>query len=265
MYTIGAFSNLSHVSARMLRHYDAIGLLRPAHMGAENGYRYYDEVQLSTLLQIELFKGFGFSLAEVGLLLPLSREEQARRIRQRRIAAYGELDELKKRLCRMDEAVLQMEETGMKQENYHVILMDAPAMRVLGLRRTINISETHALFQDLYREMERRGLRRAGPAQQLFLGEEFNYESMDLEAQVVVAGDHPDVKEFPAGKFAAVTHVGPYETVRYAYDALCAWLAEHPEYQVCGGAVERYLKDEAAVSSPEELETGVLFPVAPVK
>lgn len=81
----------------------------------------------------------------------------------------------------------------------------------------------------------------------------------------MVAGDHPDVKEFPAGKFAAVTHVGPYDTVRYAYDALCAWLGEHPEYKVCGPSVERYLKDEGSVASPEDLETGVLFPVELVK
>ena len=50
MYTIGAFSKLSHVSARMLRHYDAIGLLRPPMDG--HRYRYYDEDQLSTLIQI---------------------------------------------------------------------------------------------------------------------------------------------------------------------------------------------------------------------
>ena len=51
MYTIGAFSKLSHVSARMLRHYDAIGLLRPAHVDPDTAYRYYDEAQLSTLIQ----------------------------------------------------------------------------------------------------------------------------------------------------------------------------------------------------------------------
>ena len=49
--------------------------------------------------------------------------------------------------------------------------------------------------------------------------------------------------------------------IRYAYDALTAWLAQNPDYQVCGPAIERYLKDERSVSSPEELETGVLFPV----
>lgn len=261
MYTIGAFSKLSHVSARMLRHYDAIGLLRPAHVDPDTAYRYYDEAQLSTLIQIETLKGYGFSLAQVARLLPLGREELSRRIQTRRVEAYRELDALRKSLRRMEEDVLRMEGTGMMKDQYHVIVMDAPAMRVLGLRKTIPVARTHELFQELYREMETRGLKRAGATQLLTLGEEFNYESMDVEAQVVVDRDHPDVKEFPAGKFAAVTHVGPYETVKYAYDALCAWLADHPEYRVCGPAVERYLKDEGEAATPEELETGVLFPI----
>ena len=41
----------------------------------------------------------------------------------------------------------------------------------------------------------------------------------------------------------------------------CGWVAHHPEYKVCGPAIERYIKDEAMVHDPEELETGVLFPV----
>ena len=38
-------------------------------------------------------------------------------------------------------------------------------------------------------------------------------------------------------------------------------VAHHPEYKVCGLAIERYIKDEAMVHDSEELETGVLFPV----
>ena len=39
MLTIGDFSRLSHVSPRMLRYYDTMGLLCPESIG-ENGYRY---------------------------------------------------------------------------------------------------------------------------------------------------------------------------------------------------------------------------------
>ena len=47
MLTIGEFSRLSRVTPRMLRHYDAIGLLRPDADGAK-GYRYYRQHQLTS-------------------------------------------------------------------------------------------------------------------------------------------------------------------------------------------------------------------------
>jgi effector-binding domain-containing protein len=49
--------------------------------------------------------------------------------------------------------------------------------------------------------------------------------------------------------------------VHYAYEAMQEWFASHPEYQPDGGSIERYIKGEEDVSSPEELETGILFPV----
>ena len=64
MLTIGDFSRLSRVTPRMLRHYDALGLLRPQQVG-ENGYRYYRQEQLSRLTQIQWLKGCGFSLMEI--------------------------------------------------------------------------------------------------------------------------------------------------------------------------------------------------------
>ena len=48
MLTIGEFSRLGRISARMLRYYDAIGLLRPEYV-AENGYRFYDQRQLADM------------------------------------------------------------------------------------------------------------------------------------------------------------------------------------------------------------------------
>ena len=75
MFTIGEFSKLSRVSARMLRLYDRIGLLSPANVGEENGYLYYEASQLNTLKQIETWKCYGFTLAQISdlcRLLPVS-------------------------------------------------------------------------------------------------------------------------------------------------------------------------------------------------
>ena len=260
MYTIGEFSNLAHVSARSLRYYDAMGLLRPAHMG-ENGYRYYTGGQLPALAKIETLKSYGFTLAEVKELLLLPETELAHRIHVRRISAYAQLNEMRRVIRRMEAAIVQMEGTSMANDTYHVILMQAPAQKVFSVRRTIQIGEMHDLFAELRAQMKRAGVRRTGPTQARYHGEEFSYEHMDVEAQAAVDADGPNVSVIPAGTFAAVTHTGPYENIKYAYDALCGWVAHHPEYKVCGPAIERYIKDEAMVHDSEELETGVLFPV----
>lgn len=260
MFTIGEFSRLSHISARMLRHYDAIGLLSPAQVG-ENGYRYYTREQLAQLSRIETLKGYGFSLGEVRALLSLPEGELAQRLRIRRCEAHKELQAMRRAIRQMEDAMMEMEGITMAKERYHVIELYSPAQKVFGIRRTIDVAKTHALFQELEEERKARGYARTGVTQQMYLGEEFNHTAMDVEAQVEVEGEGPGIHTIPACTYVAVTHVGPYETIQYAYEAIAAYLGEHPDCQVCGPSVERYLKDEGMAASSEELETAVLFPI----
>ena len=91
MLTIGDFSRLSRVTPRMLRHYDALGLLRPQAVG-DNGYRYYRQEQLADLLRIQWLKSYGFSLGEIGPLLVLDNGNLAQQLRQRRLELCQELN-----------------------------------------------------------------------------------------------------------------------------------------------------------------------------
>ncbi|MFD3812457.1 MerR family transcriptional regulator [Rhodococcus sp. NPDC058639] len=63
-WSIADVARMSGVTARTLRHYDDIGLLEPAYVGA-NGYRYYEEEQLLRLQQILVLRELGLSLAEI--------------------------------------------------------------------------------------------------------------------------------------------------------------------------------------------------------
>ena len=65
MLKIGDFSKLSRVSIRMLRHYDDIGLLKPAEIDEFTGYRYYHEEQLFVIGRITALKDMGFALADI--------------------------------------------------------------------------------------------------------------------------------------------------------------------------------------------------------
>ena len=153
MYTIGEFSRLTRVSARMLRHYDQLGLLRPAQVGADNGYRYYEAAQLRDLLAIRKLQSFGFSLAQIPDLLRLSPQELAGRVRARYAQALAELRELQHSLRLMEACIRDAEGTNMSQSVSKVIVMETPAQRVLSLRRKIAIGEVHQLFADLHRHL----------------------------------------------------------------------------------------------------------------
>lgn len=63
-YTVKEVARLSGVSVRTLHHYDEIGLLKPAAVGA-NGYRYYGPEELLRLQQILFHRELGFPLAEI--------------------------------------------------------------------------------------------------------------------------------------------------------------------------------------------------------
>ena len=69
MVNIGDFARLGGVSTRMLRHYDAIGVLKPATVDPHSGRRSYNVAQLPVLNRLIALKGLGFSLDEVGVLL----------------------------------------------------------------------------------------------------------------------------------------------------------------------------------------------------
>ena len=71
MLRIGEFSKLSRVSIRMLRHYDDIGLLKPAEIDHFTGYRYYREEQLFVISRITALKDMGFPLADIIRLLEI--------------------------------------------------------------------------------------------------------------------------------------------------------------------------------------------------
>ena len=62
MLKIGEFSKLSRVSVRMLRHYDEIGLLKPAETDRFTDYRYYREDQLPTAGRIAALKEMRLTL-----------------------------------------------------------------------------------------------------------------------------------------------------------------------------------------------------------
>ena len=99
MFSIGEFARLGAVSVRTLRHYDEIGLLHPAKVDPNTGYRSYAADQLGQLNRIMALKDLGFSLEQTRKLISgITLEELRGMLALRRAQLEQALDEYTTRL-----------------------------------------------------------------------------------------------------------------------------------------------------------------------
>ena len=73
--TIGEMAKRSGLTAKMIRHYESLGLLPPA-VRSEAGYRHYQEADVQQLRFIRQARELGFSLPQIGELLNLWHDQQ---------------------------------------------------------------------------------------------------------------------------------------------------------------------------------------------
>src|SRR4051812_38068598 len=83
MLTVRQVAKLSGVSVRTLHHYDQIGLLKPASIGA-NRYRYYGREELLRLQQILLHRELDIPLGEIGVILNDPKFDRLGALKQQR-------------------------------------------------------------------------------------------------------------------------------------------------------------------------------------
>ncbi|MES2229523.1 MAG: Cu(I)-responsive transcriptional regulator [Pseudomonadota bacterium] len=96
---IGEASRQSAVSAKMIRHYESLGLL-PKVARTDAGYRQYDAAAIHTLRFIQRARDLGFGMQEIGELLALWRNRRRASSQVKRIALEHAAD-LQRRVAAM--------------------------------------------------------------------------------------------------------------------------------------------------------------------
>lgn len=91
---IGEAAKASGVSAKMIRHYESVGLF-PEAARTDSGYRQYTDKQVSTLRFIRQSRDLGFSIEQIRELLGLwqNRKRSSRQVKALAQAHIEELDE----------------------------------------------------------------------------------------------------------------------------------------------------------------------------
>jgi len=130
MVGIGEFARYLGVSVRMLRHYDALGLLVPAHVDPASGYRSYSATQLDRANRLIAFKELGFPLDQIGPVLDaeLSPAELRAMLTLRRAQVAADLAADQARLADIERRLRAIE--GGTMETLEFVERALPAVRV---------------------------------------------------------------------------------------------------------------------------------------
>ncbi|NYH41169.1 DNA-binding transcriptional MerR regulator [Micromonospora jinlongensis] len=255
MFTIGDFARLGRVSVRMLRHYDSIGLLRPASVDPHTGYRFYRADQLRRLNRVIALKELGLTLEQVRAIVDdaVDVAELRGMLRLRRSQLAEQLAADTARLTAV-EARLRMIESEGRMTTQEVVLKEIVPVRVAELTAvapSYQGEDIGPVIQPLYPELFRRlagaGITPAGPSIAW-------YEPApgdDGDAVVVHAGvtvgagaeaaSDVAVVDLPAVRTAAtIIHHGPMDDVEQSMQVLARWIEDNG-YRTDGFAREVYL------------------------
>ena len=266
MLKIGDFSKLSRVSIRMLRHYDDIGLLKPAEIDHFTGYRYYREEQLFVISRITALKDMGFPLADIIRLLEIyddrDKLEPFLAAQQKELAAQARETEYKLML-------LESARKRLRKENsmgFDVTVKTIPERYAATVRMVIPRYEDEGMAWGMMAECK-QPLVPTEPCYAVaeFLDPEFKEENVEIMVSMAVKGKYQDTEHvkfqtLPAVKVASCVVKGSYQQMGEAYATAVAWIRDNG-YTISGPMFNIYHVGPADTQNPDEYVTEACFPV----
>ena len=133
LFPIGEVSKLFHISVSSLRHYEHIGLLTPAYISPDSGYRYYGTEQFEVLNTIRYLRALDMPLTEIEDFLKnrdIDRIEE--KLRQQKQAVLKKQQELKRIEQKINHRLNWLTDAGNTPLNT-VFLMKLPACRIVWM------------------------------------------------------------------------------------------------------------------------------------
>lgn len=274
MYGIGTVARLAQVSVRTLRHYDDVGLLRPAHVDPATGYRRYTPDQVLRLHRILVLRDLGVALSEIGQLIEddVSVEQMRGILLLRRAEARARLVTQTEQLTRVETRLAQLEEEAMA--DYEVIAKALDPVRVVAvsadLTEASEIGEAAGLlYPQLHAALADRGIAFGGLSYALY--EETSDPDRPLRLTtalpvpdgITIEDDSLATIDLPAVERAATTVVrGAPDQFPDAFRAIHAWVArtgdrattfEREVYIDCDGPPDTWVTELQTILEPKPL------------
>jgi len=219
IYRIGDFSRITNITVKALRYYDEAGVLAPSYRG-ENGYRYYDEGDVTMARLIVLLRDLDFGISEIKEVLANYDDESD-------LSYYlmTKKSMIEQRISK-DKALIQKIKGHIKplkmvrRSEYRIAIKDIAPVRVASIRFTGAYQDTGTYLRKLYREL--KGHVQGAPFNCYY---DNDYaEAADIEVCVptnqYVNRNGIETKELPGIRAVCTVHRGSYDFFNYAYKAV---------------------------------------------
>lgn len=268
LLSIGAFSRASLLSIKALRSYHEAGILVPARVDPQTGYRAYHVAQLPDAAVIRRLRGLDVPLARVHEIVAARDPEVTRQVlKQHAETMHDRLDEVRR-------IVLELQETVDRPALHTPVHVDrVPAAHTLSYRGPVVYRDIPVFLGRAYPALgavaERRGATVTGPSGALYPHAIDDDEAQEIEAFLPVADpvaldpeDAPVVLgELPAARVAVAVHIGGYDSIDDSYRQLGAWVGLHatPSDQPVR---EAYVVSYGDVDDPSQFRTEIQWPIA---
>ena len=264
--TIGDFARASHLSVKTLRYYHRIGVLEPAEVDADTGYRRYRTDQIPTAQVIRRLRDLEMPLEDIHAVLA------ARDIadRNRVIAAHlGRLEATLERTQQAAASLRDLLDTPTVAAPADLSHLSVAAITAAAITTTIDVVGAQAWYDgalgELYASLASQGVEVLGPAGGIFANELFTEERG--EATVFIPCDlafrptgRLEPLVVPAAELATTTHAGSHADIDRSYGALGTYVAEHA-LGVEGPIREYYLVDRHDTTDESQWRTQIGWPI----
>ncbi len=275
MFRIGEFSKIAQVPSSMLRYYDQIGLLKPAHIDSWTGYRYYSTKQLPRLHRILALKDLGLSLDQVTQLIHDDiSDDEIRGMLTLKKAQVEQTVQAEIARLRQIEARLQLIEAP-HQPSFDVVLKSVPVQSYLSVREVLpNVDTALGIMQELIQVLPNRfNDNELGHFTTVVHSESIESDKLDIElgaivfkpkklSPIVLSGERLlQISELPAvDMMATIVQVGGFENNCRSYGAIGMWVEDNG-YSIAGPGREVLIKPPR-LDQLDEMVTEIQFPVA---
>jgi DNA-binding transcriptional MerR regulator len=259
--TIGEFAQVTHLSVRTLRRYHERGLLEPAVIDPDSGYRYYTSEQIPAAQVIHRLRDLDMPLREVREVLATPDPNA----RASLVAAH--LSRLESELDRTRMAVTSLRRLLRPEpERLDVELRSVPPMTVAAIGETVDQGQVLGWYDAAMAELDAAlaGRRVTGPPGGTYANELFTEGRGDVlvyrpVAEPTAVGRVRPVI-LPAVELAITVHPGPHDDINVTYGRLGAYVTDHA-LAIDGPVHETYLTGPRDDPDPHTWRTEIGWPI----